>query len=472
MSKELNFQRFCLYTLGTRQPELALISRELSHWSNLDETVIGTVFVDLIDNDFGYAVLARDTAGRFRWVEGDSNIASQRQAEARLRTLLGTITPDAQQGDEPAQPLDLLTPKTVEEGSELHPFFNLLISNPCKAPARRVLSEIGPWLLPADNHLIGEFQRHQFDQRLWEFFLWAALREMNFIVEQLEAPDFLCSAPWEGISFSVEATTAAPSTEGPLAARVDTNTAEEIIDFNRGYMAIKYGSALFAKLMKRNAQGEHYWERERVRDIPFTLAIADFHMPGAIAEDDCAPPEIGSMVYSQTALHEYLYGVRSMHEHVDGQLRVWTEEIEGHTFGSKRIPSGFFNLPNAEHVAAVIFSNAGTIAKFDRMGVGAGFKPADCRYFRQGLRYDPDPNAASGRAFMEEIEIGHDERWADEIQIFHNPRAIRPLPEEWFPSAQHHRFDGDNIVSIVPGTPVLASSTLCLHSRAPRPHDE
>lgn len=33
----------------------------------------------------------------------------------------------------------------------------------------------------------------------------------------------------------------------------------------------------------------------------------------------------------------------------------------------KQIPSGFFNLPDAENVSAVLFTNTGTIPKFLRM---------------------------------------------------------------------------------------------------------
>ena len=38
------------------------------------------------------------------------------------------------------------------------------------------------------------------------------------------------------------------------------------------------------------------------------------------------------------------------------------------------MPSGFFDEPGAANVSAVIFSNAGTLSKFDRMGIIAGFE--------------------------------------------------------------------------------------------------
>lgn len=40
-----------------------------------------------------------------------------------------------------------------------------------------------------------------------------------------------------------------------------------------------------------------------------------------------------------------------------------------HVWGDKRIPSGFFYLPNAAHITAVISNRQGTISKFNRMGL-------------------------------------------------------------------------------------------------------
>lgn len=89
-----------------------------------------------------------------------------------------------------------------------------------------------------------------------------------------------------------------------------------------------------------------------------------------------------------------------------------------------RIPSDFFDQPGAENVSAVLFSNAGTIARFDRMSVVAGFGAPEHRYQRIGFRFNPDPNAASGIPFSEDVSSpGYSEGWSDELQIFHNPNA-------------------------------------------------
>jgi transposase InsO family protein len=42
-------------------------------------------------------------------------------------------------------------------------------------------------------------------------------------------------------------------------------------------------------------------------------------------------------------------------------------KVTTHHWGTKEIPSGFFDLPDAEHVSAVLFNSSGTIAKFNRI---------------------------------------------------------------------------------------------------------
>ena len=62
--------------------------------------------------------------------------------------------------------------------AKLHPYFRELAERPGRAPARAVVKEVAPWLAPSDPHFVPEFQFKQFDQRLWELYLWAAFREL------------------------------------------------------------------------------------------------------------------------------------------------------------------------------------------------------------------------------------------------------------------------------------------------------
>jgi hypothetical protein len=124
------------------------------------------------------------------------------------------------------------------------------------------------------------------------------------------------------------------------------------------------------------------------------------------------------------------------------------------------VPSGFFDLPEAENVSAVLFSNAGTIAKFDRMGVVAGFSPGNYTYLRVGLRYNPEPHATEPTQFSEDVGAAtYSEFWSKEIEIFHNPNARLPLPPEWLSDLVHHRLRDGQLQSTIPEGHVISSLT-------------
>lgn len=457
--------RFDLFSIGARLAPVRLISDEVSYWSDPEERVLGLVFRDRVDDDFGWALFARDKIGRFRCADICASIQTEPRATEALRERIaravqaGDFTALGHQGDETNYPIDLLRVPKDTDPVALHPYFKLLIETTARAPARAVFKEIGPWLTPSDPHFVKEFQQTAFDQRLWELYLWAAFREMGFDIEQPEAPDFLCSAT--RFAFTVEATTIAPSTSGALAEHPNPKTPEEMKAFLEGYMPMKFGSALTSKLNKKDKRtGKSYWERDETANKPFVIAIADFHKPSSEEEP-------GSMVYTQSALWPYLFGHRIDWELIDGELITRAVRHEAYTFGEKTIPSGFFDLPGAENVSAVLFSNAGTLAKFDRMGVVAGFAPDNHRYFRRGFKQNPDPNAVHGAPFAEEVTSeGYEEFWSDELQMYHNPNAKRPLSPESFPGIAHHFFKyGKQYTLAVPGR-VLFSQTLILHTES------
>lgn len=234
-------------------------------------------------------------------------------------------------------------------------------------------------------------------------------------------------------------------------------TREEMQDFLANYMPMKFGSSLTSKLAKKNKDGESYWERGKAASKPFVLAVADFHKPGSVNE-------AGSMTYTQSALWPYLYGHRVRWELVNGELKISAIKNTEHVYGEKVVPSGFFDLPGAENVSAVLFSNAGTLAKFDRMGVAAGFAAPDHRYFRFGVRYSHQPNAVVPEPFHQEITgDAYEEFWSDELQLFHNPRAKHPLSPDQFGITQHFFKDGE-VRSLTPENTVLASQTLIMHT--------
>jgi len=197
-------------------------------------------------------------------------------------------------------------------------------------------------------------------------------------------------------------------------------------------MPIKFGSTLTSKLAKK------YWERPSAQGKPLLFAIQDFSGPA-------------SMVYTQSALSPYLYGYNyEWHHDSAGRLVASPKKIATHRWGNKEIPSGFFDLPDAENVSAVLFSNSGTISKFNRMGLLAGFGSKRLVLKRVGTAYNHDPDSVEPLVF-EQIVGGPDygERWCEGVNVFHNPRAIHPLDPAMLPEAAHHRLRDDGLMMSV-----------------------
>lgn len=208
-------------------------------------------------------------------------------------------------------------------------------------------------------------------------------------------------------------------------------------------MPIKFGSPLFSKLRKR------YWEKEQIVGVPLVFAIADFSSPG-------------SMRYSQPALETYLYGY-SYDEVRDEQGRTVAKPIKliEHRWGEKVVPSGFFSTPEAEHVSAVISTTAGTISKFNRMGILAGFDAGNIWIKRTGIVIAPPPPKENLLHFEAIVNAkGYHETWVEGVNVYHNPRAIIPLDERLLPGAAHHYCDDEgNKTIMMPDFHPLASNT-------------
>ena len=457
MTKRISRTLFDVLAIGTRRAVARAMTTEVSWWADLDGKIIGTVFIDGVDRDYSWAMLARDLRGQFRWIDGNASLLSERIATAQLRIAIEEKCRDPgfsgwePQGDEAeGRLLDLFDDRGVPD-AKLHKYYLELRDRPARAPARMVFKAISPWLITSDPNLVKEFQESQFDQRLWEIYLWATFRDQGYDVEHRVAPDLIMTSPW--YSFSVEATTVATSTAGPLATHPDPRTPEEVDAFLADYMPMKFGGPLTSKLNKVDAQGRHYWQMPGTEGLPFVLAIADFHK-------EAAPEMPGSMCYSQGGLYSYLYGLRATAELINGQAVYRYELIAQHAYNGKVIPSGFYTLPGSENVSAVLFSNAATLAKFDRIGVRAGFAPDKHKYLRVGFVYDPDPNALIPIPFKVDVsDPAYDEYWGDEVQIFHNPRALRPLDAEAFPDATHYWLKDGQLVAKAGGGAVLSSMT-------------
>jgi hypothetical protein len=197
-------------------------------------------------------------------------------------------------------------------------------------------------------------------------------------------------------------------------------------------MPIKWGSALYSKLKKR------YWALPHAKGRPLIFAVQDFHGPQAMAMTG------GTLI-------PYLYGLgfAALYDSA-GNLVVSQERKTEHTWEGKTIPSGFFNQPNAENISAVISNPLGTIAKFNRIGMGAGFGSDAIHMFVTGTCYDHDPNASVPTSFQKRVVAGDWlEPWCGGMNIFHNPNAKYPIGLDVFDGiAQHYLKDGQIVAQM------------------------
>lgn len=439
-AKRLSPERFNAFVTWTRSPVAPNVGEEVEHFASKDERVLGAVVRDLADGDFGYVVLGRDTKQRFRAIETVVSLAHREARAALLKRLKvhceagSTVFP---QGDEEDDNVGVDLFSSIVPQSKLNPWFDLVRRGDHWLPARGIMSEMMRHFRDVDGNFVEQFQSTGFDARVWELYLYAALLELGlFVIKPKPAPDFQVSNGCEKVF--IEAVTVNPSDGEPAARPRDKpvmHPPEDIRKLNETVIPIKFGSALWSKLMRKNP----YWELPDVRGHPLVFAVADFH-------------EKQSMTWTSSGLIRYLYGVsHSFRFDESGRLVIASERIEAHEHAGKRIPSGFFLQPQAENVSAVLFSASGTMSKFNRMGRLAGFGRADQLMMRTGLRHKHDENAALPERFCFEVAPGKvTETWAEGLSMFHNPQALHPVAPEMFPGIAHHFFGDGKIISLLP----------------------
>jgi hypothetical protein len=361
-----------------------LISHELKWYSDSAERVLGVLMLDTVDGDFAGVVLGRDARRRFRAVTVSAFSDSVDIARASLEVDLDEWAhmPDEEfwQDDEQGPPMDVFIP--VVPTPRLSPPFVRVATGEGFSPARELIESMMPYYEDVDGNLVEQFQTTGFDARFWELYLFALLTEDGVVFDRsFRAPDFFCRSV-RGDVF-VEAVTVNPTTN-PAGIVIEPDTPETRPNFKeyyQEYMPIKWGSPLTSKLKKK------YWELEHVKGNPIVFAIQDFHVPRA-------------MTYLSHSILPYLYGVSftALYD-ADGKLVVKTTPRGPHIWGFKTIETGFFNLPGAENISAVVTNPTATISKFNRMAYLAGLGNREVQMICFGECHHHDDNAALPRFF-------------------------------------------------------------------------
>lgn len=434
--------RFDAFAGYARAPEVALVAEEIAWLESPSSEVFALLIVDL-DTQFSGIIFVADLNGRFRWATQTTYFDTAPQAFEALQFLtvrvLTEIDSFREQGDEGvAAPSDFFRLRVPRQRQ--HPNFIRLAEGGGHQAARALLEILMRWYEDRDGNFIEQFQSTGFDARIWELYLWATFVSLGYeITLPKPSPDFLARG-LDG-AFAVEATTINPSI-GPDGRPVGTprpTNPDELRAYGERYLPIRYAGPLTAKLAKR------YWEQPSVAGLPLVLAIQDFH-------DDL------SMTFSQGGLLAYLFGI-SLYDVVDDTGKP--ARLSQHVWGNKTVRSGFFTLPGAEHVSAVIFNGQGTIAKFTRMAVKCGFDPGGVSIIHTGRRLDLSGVEPQQRSFSQPVATDYAEEWVNGMDVFHNPYAVEPMKPHLVPGAAHHILTPDGSVStLYPEDHILMSTTV------------
>jgi hypothetical protein len=333
--------------------------------------------------------------------------------------------------------LNLFVPLVPQH--RLHSRFEHLRNWNGAEPARIIMTEVYRNFSDPDGNFVQQFQTDGFDSRIFELYLYAYLASSGYdIARNHPNPDFIVSHA--GAACAIEATTSNPP-GGDRARRTvprDDLSPEELKNKIDHELPIRMGSPLRSKLDKRY-NGKAYWELEQCKELPFVLAIEAFH-------------EAESLFFTDAALCHYLYGLKWHPRWTkEGNLVLDSLAIKEHRLGAKTIPSNFFGQPGTEHISAVLFTNAGTFPKFNRMGYQAGYHRGNIKMFRRGTCLSIDPNSATPSEFGYDLDFPPSpETWGQGLVVFHNPNAARPLPRYFFRDAVTHYFDKNTLQTDVP----------------------
>ena len=331
--------------------------------------------------------------------------------------------------------------KPIGPLEKTHHLFQRVLDYDSHQAARRMMNEVFGHFRDVDKNFIRDFQTAGFSARVFELALFAYLMEEGCTLDRSRAaPDFYVEGKFP---VAIEATTTnQPQNVEPDDLIFRPPTRSEIMK-GMDTFAFQLNKALYNKLLHTDAQARHYWELPHMDGIPFVVAVGAFHGQHA---------QVNPMALAA----EYLYGMRAIvHFDSEGNPSFETKSIGQHKFGGRVIPSGFFRQPEAANIAGVLFSNAHTVAIFNRAGTERGYGSSNVAMCRLGVTVDPTPSAIEPALFgyvVGEEPPGSREPFAAGLHLFINPWSIIPVSAQAFPSITYHELLEDGTLMSIPSS--------------------
>lgn len=452
--KPLSKERYEAFIGYTRNPMILFFTQELEYWSDANERVIGLLSLDNTDEDFSITILARDERRKFRAIDIKVSIDNIEVARNKLFDKISewAVKPDHEYYQESDDDIgvDLFKKLPDVDDERLHPSFKALRDTEGLSPAKGIIAEVMPHYIDIDKgQFVKQFQTSGFNQRVWELYLFCFLNEELFERNgEYNRPDFYVEKMNNIVG--IEAVTV-----GQVENREKIPNIKDLEKFTE-YMRIRFIRALKKKLKHQSP----YWLETHMTDIPFVLAIADFHFGAQIKANlhEVNPPSSSA---SRVALIECLYGYRlEALKDKHGYIYQNLVKIEDENSIRQSRDFGFFNEPNSDKISAIIFSSLGSIAKFNRMGKIAGFGSKNVNITHLAEMHNPDPTADEPLLRYSKVLPGeYEEFWGDGINIYHNPYAEKPLELDLFPNAAHHYLQDGQIVTYCSNSHTFCSLT-------------
>lgn len=428
------------HAFGSRPPRGA--------WTTADGVSCGVLRRDDGDGSFGILVMRRRVDQVLVTTADEWGFADEDSAKARIGESL--------REGEPPEPMPPGEPKRAAlhdvQQRTASDVFKLLGAH-THHPAAWMLNQLYLALPNPDANWAADCQTNNFHSRLWEAQLLGCFREQGLLVTQpYESPDFRIENRLGGAAW-VEAVTANPQVAYNHVNAPQSAPPEAREDIFFGPAALRFAKTIGSKLQRR------YDSLPHVAGQPFMLAVADFQAPG-------------SMMWSREGLIGYLYGMGAEVTEVDGRKQARSVSVS-HLQGASAFPAGLFATDQHAELSAVIFSNACSLAKLNRVAITTLGVPKGLRYMRIGRFFDRTPGALEGVPFCLDVESdaykrlwpNGDEPWSAELEVFHNPFARHPVAFELLPEATHwFEQDGEIVCSTIYEHSILWSRTMILNA--------
>lgn len=455
--KPISKSKFNIYR-GTYHEPPPFIVQEIGWFSDIEEKHIATIAIDVEDSNFSATILGPDEIGRFRHIDNHIDFATPNQALEWISKRIDELHAEgksfySQYDCNGKKRIELFT-NTITE-SKLNPDFKQLQSSPEWNSAKNLITAIMPFYNDIDGNFAKEFQT-KFDDRLWELYLFNYFNEEKLRFDTTRSsPDFVLIKDDDEQIVGVEAVIISKRDRAPNQNSSMYKTPDE--KYLQNDMPILWSGVLNKKMEhtsqnKDDSTKKHYWEKKGLEGKPFVIAVQDFH-------------DVFSMTWSFNSLPELLYGFRYSGKLENEILKVTPHKIDCYTkqTGTKIRSGFFFTHPNSKHLSAIIANPLGTISKFNRIGKERGFDKHNTFLIHQGFYKDHQDNAITPKRFVYPVIENGFERWSHGVVVYHNPNALHPLPDDFFPNACHYHFKNNLIYDYSPDFSPFSSITTILH---------